>query len=112
MPAISTGLAIGLGAIASAGIGAGASLAASGAQAGAAKSAAGLQFQLGEDQLAFNRQQYATSQLELPASTRFLACLKLLVRDCLRRSRERSRHLLLIKRVRLPAISSWLEQEP
>src|SRR6266851_1141686 len=65
MPAISTGLAIGLGAIASAGIGAGASLAASGAQAGAAKSAAGLQFQLGEDQLAFNRQQYATSQQQL-----------------------------------------------
>jgi hypothetical protein len=61
MPAISTGLAlaIGLGA-AGAGTATSAILAskAAGAQAGAARNAAGLQFQLGEDQLAFNKQQY------------------------------------------------------
>lgn len=47
------------GSIAAAGIGATGSILAGNAQAGAAKSAAGMQFQLGEDQLNFNKQQYA-----------------------------------------------------
>lgn len=55
---MSTAAIIG-GSLAGAGIGAAGSAAAAGAQSGAAKSAAGLQYKLGEDQLTFNKQQYA-----------------------------------------------------
>lgn len=68
MPAISTGLALAIG-LGAAGAGTavsavGASKAA-GAQAGAAKNAAQLQFQLGQESLDFQKQQYANQQKEL-----------------------------------------------
>lgn len=68
MPAISTGLALAIG-LGAAGAGTavsaiGASKAA-GAQAGAARSAAGLQFQLGEDQLKQNQAQFDVTQKNL-----------------------------------------------